>query len=729
MRQNISGFLMLTLLMEAHAMPQQVPAPPPVREKSVEKSDWLVQKPKAKAQCLQNADGKGFRLDNGLIRRTFRTAGGFATVAFDNRRTGEALLRSVRPEGIVELDGTRIAVGGFVGQPDLAYLRPEWLDAMRPTPNACRYRGASVTKTQERFPWKRRRHAASVAWPPSGIHLVLTFDAPDGVAPGVEIEVHYEMYDSLPLLSKWLVVKNGGPKPVRLNRFVVETLGVVEHESIVDDTDRWEYPNLTVVTDYSFGGMSVVNSTKTVFWEADPEYATQVNYNLKTPCVLEVRPPLGPEVDIPPGQSFETFRVFELVHDSTDRERKGLAVRRMYRAIAPWCTENPLMLHVTSTDPKVVREAINQCAEVGFEMVILSFGSGLNMEDTSPENIAKFKTLADYAHSKKVELGGYSLLASRRISDEHDVIHPKTGKTGGAIFGNSPCLGSQWGIEYFEKIETFLVETGFDLLEHDGSYPGDRCASDAHPGHRGLEDSQWTQYRRIADFYRRCRARGIFLNVPDWYFLVGSNKTAMGYRETNWSLPRAQQHIHARQHLYDGTWEKTPTMGWMFVPLTQYHGGGDAATLEPLKDHLDDYERHLANNLGFGAQACYRGFRLYDSEETKKLVKTWVNFFKKHRAILESDVLHIRRADGRDLDAILHVNPNLPEKGLLMVYNPMGENVTKEMEIPLYYTGLTDRVRITDSNGKSRTASLDRAYHLRLKVTVPANGATWFVLR
>jgi hypothetical protein len=31
----------------------------------------------------------------------------------------------------------------------------------------------------------------------------------------------------------------------------------------------------------------------------------------------------------------------------------------------------------------------------------------------------------------------------------------------------------------------------------------------------------------------------------------------MGYRETNWSLPRAQQHIHARQNLYDGTWDKT----------------------------------------------------------------------------------------------------------------------------------------------------------------------------
>ena len=41
----------------------------------------------------------------------------------------------------------------------------------------------------------------------------------------------------------------------------------------------------------------------------------------------------------------------------------------------------------------------------------------------------------------------------------------------------------------------------------------------------------------------------MYLNVPDNYFLAGSNKTGMGYRETNWSLPRDQQHVHARPAL------------------------------------------------------------------------------------------------------------------------------------------------------------------------------------
>lgn len=100
---------------------------------------------------------------------------------------------------------------------------------------------------------------------------------------------------------------------------------------------------------------------------------------------------------------------------------------------------------------------------------------------------------------------------------------------------------------------------------------------------------------------------------------MGSNKTPMGYVETNWSLPRSYQEIIERQNIYDGTWRKTPSMGFMFVPLTQYHGGGAAATIEPLNEHLDHYETRLRNLFGAGVQACYRGPRLYDTEQTRKL--------------------------------------------------------------------------------------------------------------
>jgi len=296
------------------------------------------------------------------------------------------------------------------------------------------------------------------------------------------------------------------------------------------------------------------------------------------------------------------------------------------------------------------------------------------------------------------------------------------------VFGHSPCLGSPWGEDYFDKLYRFYDATGFTLLEHDGSYPGDVCASNKHPGHHGLEDSQWRQWRAITDFYRGCRGKGVYLNVPDFYFLSGSSKTAMGYRETNWSLPRAEQVIHTRQNIYDGTWDKLPSMGWMFVPLTVYQGGGDAATIEPLDAHIEHYEAMLRSNLALGVQACYRGPRLYDTERTKAMVKRNVDWFKQYRDILESDLLHGRRADARDIDWMLHVNPKLKQKGLLAAFNPLAEPEERTLRVNLYYTGLADTAFIREQEDAPKLYRIARDYTVEIPVSLPAQGFTWFVI-
>ncbi len=702
---------------------------PPPRGEAEGGKDWLVTTWDTPAGVQELPSSDGLLLSNGLISRTFRLSPDAVTVAFDNLMTGASLLRGVKPEASVTIDGRTFPVGGLKGQPNYAYLLPEWLADLEADPDAFHYVEYTLGDTKARFPWKRTRTCEDRPWPPPGKALTFRFQAPDEALFGISVLVHYEMFDGLPLLSKWLSVVNESEKSITLNAFTSEILAVVEGSSAVESIEGMRLPDMHVETDYAFHGMTAAGAGAAVFWNPDPEYLTQVHYQRQTPCLLEVRPPLGPNATIPPGQSFQTFRSFLLVFDSTDRERRGLSQRRMYRTIAPWVTENPLMMHVRHADPETVRSAIDQCAEVGFEMVILTFGSGFDIENEDPDYLAQLKALADYAHSRGIELGGYSLLASRRISDEHDVVNPATGRPGGfAAFGDSPCLGSAWGKDYFRKLYAFFEKTGFDLLEHDGSYPGDVCASTRHPGHSGLDDSQYRQWQTITAFYRWCRGRGIYLNVPDFYYLSGSNKCGMGYRETNWSLPRKQQVIHTRQNIFDGTWQKTPSMGWMFVPLTEYHGGGEAAAIAPLHEHRDHYERMLAGNLGFGVQACYRGPRLYDTEETKEMVKQWVDFYKRHRLILDSDLIHLRRADGRDLDYMLHVNPGLSEKGLLMVFNPLDRTVRRTIALPLYYTGLTDTACIREQEKSPRTYRLDRRYTVFLPVELPPRGITWFII-
>lgn len=693
-------------------------------------ADWLL-RPELFIAKVTHGESKGeIVLENGLVRRAFKLWPNAATVGLDNRMNGASLLRAVEPEASVTLDDKPYAVGGLLGQPDRAYLRPEWIAQLTNSQGAFQFLDFESGKPLAPFRWKRVRHSANLPWPPPGVALSLTFHGPDEATREVTVTVHHELYDGLPVLGKWLTISNGTSRTITIDRLATERLAAVEAESAVDERPDvlWRTPAITVLSDFMFKGMDVITGNQVASWREDPAFKTQVSYGYKTPCVLVCESPIGPGVQLAPGSTFTSYRTWLVIHDSTERERQGLFIRHAHRALAPWSSENPLMMHVRSADSAAFRLAAEQCAAVGFEMIIYTFGSGLDMENEDPAYLRKVKGDVDYAHNKGLQVGAYSLFSSRRVDDADEVINPKTGKPGGAIFGNAPCFGSRWGLSYLRKITNFLAQTGLNLLEHDGPYPGDLCASTNHPGHRGLEDSQWVNWSMTAGLYRWCRERGIYVNQPDYYFFAGANKTAMGYREDNWSLPRAQQLLHARQNIFDGTWTKPQTAGWMFVPLTEYHGGGEAATLEPLGEHLDAYEGHLVNNLGAGVQACWRGPRLYDTDTTKALVKQWVTWFKAHREILESDIIHCRRADGRDIDYLLHVNPRLKERALAVIHNPLGHEVEREVVLPLYYAGLEDTAFLREQDGKPKRIKLDaeRCGHVNLKV--PAHGHTWLVV-
>ncbi len=708
------------------------------KQEIIVQGDWLVESVGARAKVYQTKEGY-LVLSNGLVNRTFTLQPNVASIELDEMTRNISFLRSVRPEASVTIDGRTFDVGGLTGQPIHNYLDREWISELKADPKAFKMVDFKVEKTKERFPWKRRPEwmPRDLLWPVPGKELVFTYQLSDEAiglqAPGadylkkIKVNIHYELYDNLPVFCKWMTVENHSGKDIVINSFKSEILAAIEPESAVDAGIQWMRPNITVETDYQFGGIGkdfIYSSS--VAWKPDPLYKTQVNFTLETPCLLEASPRVGPEETISSGEVFHSFRTWELLNDSWERERKSLSYRRMMRSIAPWATENPILMHVRNADNAAVKKAIDQCAEVGFEMVIITFGSGFNAEDESPENLERLKELADYAHAKKIALGGYSLLASRSINKENDVVLPE-----GQLprFNHSPCLESRWGQDYFRKLYNLYKQTGLDVLEHDGSYPGDLCYSTSHPGHQGVANSQWNQFRRITDFYKWCRGQGIYLNVPDLYFLNGSNKTGMGYREKNWSLPRPLQEIIERQNIFDGTWEKTPSMGWMFVPLVEYQGGGKAATIEPLKEHLPHYGQRLANLFGAGVQACYRGPQLYDAPETKELLVKWVGFYKAHREVLDSDIIHVRRPDGRDYDAILHVNPNGNEKGLLMVYNPLDKPIRRKLKVNLYYTGLRQSAKVIDQNGKVNGVQIDSDNNAVFNVDIPAKSQTWFVLK
>ncbi|MDG2015019.1 MAG: hypothetical protein P8J33_16055 [Pirellulaceae bacterium] len=695
------------------------------------RNDWLIDGAPytAKYESVAGHTNR-FSLSNGLVSRTFlldQDVG--ATIGLEALSTDQNIFRAVKPEAQVTIDGVLYDVGGLADQPNYAYLRDEWLAQMAPSEKALAFVKAEVSEPLERFAWSRKRHHAPHAkWPPDGIHLTLEFQPP----PELKVEndfrvfVHYELYDGVPVFCKWLTVENRSTQTLTVDHFASEILAIVEHDSRVESRAGVALPKpqtLHVETDFAFGGFTSENANRhVVHWKVDPEYSTQVNYRRESPCLLVVEPTYGPAQKIAAGQSFQSCRAFELVYDSTERERRSLALRRMYRIIAPWITENPIMHHLTVSDPATVERAIKQAAEVGFEMVILSFGSGFNIEDGSRENLRRWQAIAELAEQSGVEIGGYSLLSSRRIGGGNDIVSPP-GQT--PTHGHCPALTSPWGQAYYKALREFYQATGFDLLEHDGPYPGDVDVTERLPLQAGEADSRWVQGQIANEFYRWCRAQGIYVNAPDYYFLNGTNKCGMGYREVNWSLPREMQLIHTRQNIFDGTWYKTPSMGWMFVPLTEYHGGGAAATIEPLDEHLKHYRQMMESNFAFGVQACYRGPRLFDTERTRNLVADTVAWFKTHRDILESDVIHGRRPDGRELDWMLHVNPQLETQGMLLVYNPTDRKMVRDLRVNLYYTGLRGECGMASQSQEESTLSIAEDHVAVVPVEVPPQGMQW----
>ena len=194
------------------------------------------------------------------------------------------------------------------------YIKDEWIAGLKPDPAAYRFVSWSEGPIEARFPWKKHAEWLSrdLPWPPPGRHVRMSYTPPRPDLP--EVDVHYEIYDGLPLFSKWLVVRNTTRKTLRVTGFTAEELRLVEPESAVDDTPDQERPNLWVETDYAFLAMNGCPCRPAERVPGPrPGLSTQVNYNRTTRCLLRAAPRSARINGLAPAGSFESFRVFELL--------------------------------------------------------------------------------------------------------------------------------------------------------------------------------------------------------------------------------------------------------------------------------------------------------------------------------------------------------------------------------------------------------------------------------
>ena len=77
----------------------------------------------------------------------------------------------------------------------------------------------------------------------------------------------------------------------------------------------------------------------------------------------------------------------------------------------------------------------------------------------------------------------------------------------------------------------------------------------------------------------------------------------------------------------------------------------------------------------------------------------------------------------------MHINPLLNTKGLIVLYNPLKEKMTRTIKIPMYYTGLKETALISEKGGSAVKYTLSRDYMVELSFSIEPEGFTWFIIQ
>ncbi len=109
--------------------------------------DWLLDGTLFESGVYKTKKENEIVITNGLLRRVFVIADNAATVSFDNLATSESIIRGIKPEAEIEINGIHYDVGGLIGQPNYAYLNPEWIDKLKSDPTSFQFVDFEVSKS------------------------------------------------------------------------------------------------------------------------------------------------------------------------------------------------------------------------------------------------------------------------------------------------------------------------------------------------------------------------------------------------------------------------------------------------------------------------------------------------------------------------------------------------------------------------------------------------------
>eukprot|EP01084_Bolivina_argentea_P123109 218183_1 len=698
-------------------------------------------------------------LSNTLISRKFIISPNFFTIEYNSYIVStqpEYALRSpFSPEAIIGFNYKNYSIGGvsYINNTattsafwDKSFLNKNNIQINSTTWTFINY--SISTECNKLYNWTpgTRGSFKYINWPPKGLQLNVTFKAPI-IAPlnirnYIRITIQYEMYQGIPLMSKQIFIESTNPSQtddIYLTYIQVEQLKLNIPYGIGERDWNWGNTYLSMVPFPGKLWIEIdVNKGTYIDWfnDIDQQMFKSNNYGGYEPTMITYYGPnnqqtkwsvrLASELPGTHNGIFKSFRTFELFFNDFDLERQGLARRRMMSFMSPTITEAPIYTQTINMTNNSLYNMIEQCYNTGFEILAFSFDSGFNMETTNKSTLNYYKSIISYANSLGIEIGGYDLIMEDRSygNGEYAVIG-SDGKN-----ENDLCFASNWVPMVTNWFDDY-INIGMKNIITDGPYGGQACYSTKHTFHYDSGDSIFRQEYLQNEFFINIKNKGVYIHQPDNYYYFGGSKSAMGYNENQYSLPRWLQLSVSRMGMYDDTFVHTVTQGWMFLPLTAYHSNNADCYFEPLSQHIDEYNWALGQYFGYGVMAMMRGKELYDTQQVKNIVIKWTSFYNKHRQVLIGDIIHLRRCDMQWFDAILHVSPfnDNGEQGLAMIYNPTNNTINTNYTFSLYYTGIKNNAMVSYNDDTFTQYKLNDIYDVTLTLSLSPVSINYYVFK
>ena len=243
------------------------------------------------------------------------------------------------------------------------------------------------------------------------------------LAPNTSVAVHYEMYDGLPVIHKYVTVSQSSGAAVvddvfiellRAPNFGPEAITVFQ----LQPSNPTPYSQQVVPQSSFWPGRTQQIWFFDDEWDACCDRELHVPYSYYTALKVGYGPDVayggltGPGALVTPASPFTSISVRLLFHDTTELERQGLGVRRMHARLTPQLMETPLYYMITDISTTAAfRLAIDQAAAAGFEMVVIGYGAagwcGMCPEQlTNATWVAWFKTQVDYGRGVGIGVSG-----------------------------------------------------------------------------------------------------------------------------------------------------------------------------------------------------------------------------------------------------------------------------------------------------------------------------------